>query len=149
MSCCFPTRLDRRRQRTQRRGLRVGDTGQKCAATTVSPAADAISVQTGANSVFDVDGYIFTPSAQVGVSGASTASPLADEQGVTASYSRCRTRRRHRVRTGSSASSPSRSSARSACRRSRNVDGRQVRSTSRLEVNVDRSFAINSWTVDA
>ena len=29
------------------------------------------------------------------------------------------------------------------------VGGRQVRSTSRLEVNVDRSFAINSWTVDA
>ena len=121
------------------------------AATTISPAADAISVQTGANSVFDVDGYIFTPSAQVSVSGASTAYSLRMNGGVVAT--------RIVLALQNPPATPSANwlvgvitepiQRQVSLQAVANVDGRQVRSTSRLEVNVDRSFAINSWTVDA
>jgi hypothetical protein len=126
-------------------------TPAKYAATTISPAADAISVQTGANSVFDVDGYIFTPSAQVSVSGASTAYSLRMNGGVVAT--------RIVLALQNPPATPSANwlvgvitepiQRQVSLQAVANVDGRQVRSTSRLEVNVDRSFAINSWTVDA
>ena len=126
-------------------------TPAKYGATTVSPTADAISVQTGANSVFDVDGYIFTPNAQVSVSGASTAYTLRMNGGVVAT--------RIVLALQNPPATPSANwlvgvvtepiQRQVSLQAVASVDGRQVRSTSRLEVNVDRSFAINSWTVDA
>ncbi len=126
-------------------------TPAKYGASTVIPTANVVDVTTGTNSVFDVDGYIFTPNAQVSVGGAATAYTLQMNGGVVAT----------RILLGLQ-DPPANPSAnwlvgvitepiqrQVMLQAAATVGGRQVRSTSMLEVNADRSFAINSWTVDA
>ncbi|HEY5874228.1 MAG TPA: hypothetical protein VIT64_02960, partial [Ilumatobacteraceae bacterium] len=126
-------------------------TPAKYGATTVIPTANVVDVTTGTNSVFDVDGYIFTPSSQVSISGAATAYTLRMNGGVVAT--------RILLALQNPPATPSANwlvgvvtepiQRQVLLQAVATVKGRQVRSTSRLEVNVDRSFAINSWTVDA
>ena len=119
--------------------------------TTLALGLTVVAVTTGTNSVFDVDGYIFTPNAQVSISGAATAYTLRMNGGVVATSIV--------LALQNPPATPSANwlvgvvtepiQRQVSLQAVATVDGRQVRSTSLLEVNVDRSFAINSWTVDA
>lgn len=120
-------------------------------ATTAAPTDAIVTVQVGNGSAFDVDGYVFTPQARLDVSGSAASYRVRLNGGVVASRVRLALERapdnpaanwflgvqsepiQRQVRLDAVA----------------NVDGRRISSTATMEVNIDRSYAINSWTVDA
>lgn len=123
----------------------------KYAASTVAATANVVDVQVGSGSVFDLDGYLFTPNAQVNVSGASTAYTLRMNGGVVATRILLALQNAPVTPTANwlvgVVTEPIQRQV--SLQAVANVGGRLVSSVSSLEVNVDRSFAINDWIVDA
>ena len=120
-------------------------------ATTAAPTDAIVTVQVGNGSAFDVDGYVFTPQARLDVSGSAASYRVRLNGGVVASRVRLAL---ERAPDNSAAnwflgvqSEPIQRQVRLDA--VANVDGRRISSTATMEVNIDRSYAINSWTVDA
>jgi hypothetical protein len=129
----------------------TGGTASKYAESSLAPSSNSLDVALGAGSVFDTDGAVFTPGAQVSVRATGSTYVLRLGGGVVAT--------RVQLAMATPPASPTTEwfvgmtsqpiQRQVALAATATVGGRTVRSDATMEVNVDRSYAINSWTVDA
>jgi len=132
----------------------IGTTGQKAkyTASTLTPASTALQIDLAAGSDIVIDGYIVTPQSKVVVNG---------NAGVTAYGLRCYGGLIASNVAVNVANAPSDATKwyfgmkaeviqrRFALTASALVNGHTVTSKSAFELNQDKSYAINYWTVDA
>jgi 3D (Asp-Asp-Asp) domain-containing protein len=121
----------------------------KYTTSTIGATANIVKIDIGTSSVIAIDGSVFTPTAQVEVAGSTTQYSLRFGGGIVAS--------RVRLLMNNAPTNPTTNwfvgvlsepiQRQVTLKATATVNGRQVLSTATMEVNVDRSYAINNWTV--
>ena len=127
----------------------AGATAVKYATSSIAPTANIVNAQVGSGSVLDIDGYVFTPNGRFQVAGTASNYVMRLNGGVVASRITFALQNAPAAGNWLVGVVTEPIQRRVTLQASASVAGRLVTSVSNLEVNLDRSYAINDWVVDA
>jgi hypothetical protein len=127
----------------------AGATAVKYATSNIAPTANIVNAQVGSGSVLDIDGYVFTPNGRFQVGGTASNYVMRLNGGVVASRITFALQNAPAAGNWLVGVVTEPIQRRVTLQASATVAGRLVTSVSNLEVNLDRSYAINDWVVDA